>query len=70
MLNGRPGLGVFVAQPGSELARKVRKERLQEALDRFLTEAVHLGFTADEVLTLTSGQVRQYQWRQKESKHA
>ena len=31
ILNTRPGLGVFVARPGSELSRKVRKERLQEA---------------------------------------
>ena len=67
ILNTRPGLGVFVAQPGSELSRKVRKERLQEALDRFLTEAVHLGFMADEVIALVSEQVKQFQWSQKGS---
>jgi GntR family transcriptional regulator len=67
ILNTRPGLGVYVARPGSELSRKVRKERLQQALDRFLTEAVHLGFTADEVLTLVSGQVKQFQWSGKDS---
>ena len=67
ILNTRPGLGVFVAQPGSELSRKVRQQRLQEALDRFLTEAVHLGFTADEVSTLVSGQVGKFQWCEKES---
>ena len=66
-LNTRPGLGVFVARPGSELSRKVRKERLQEVLDRFLTEAVHLGFTADEVVALVSAQVKQFQWAEKES---
>ena len=63
MLNTRPGLGVFVAHPRSRATRKVRKERLQEALDGFLTEAVHLGFTADEVLALVSEQVKQFQWR-------
>jgi GntR family transcriptional regulator len=62
VLNTRPGLGVFVARPGSELSRKVRRERLQEALDRFLTEAVHLGFTADEVVALVTEKVRQFQW--------
>jgi GntR family transcriptional regulator len=67
ILNTRPGLGVFVAQPGSELSRKVRKERLQEALDRFLTEAVHLGFTADEVIELVSGQAKQFRWSEKSS---
>lgn len=44
ILNTRPGLGVFVAQPKAELTRKVRKERLDELADHFLTEAVHLGF--------------------------
>jgi GntR family transcriptional regulator len=67
ILHTRPGLGVFVAPPGSEWSRKVRQERLQAALDRFLTEAVHLGFTAEEVLATVSGQVKQFQWRQKES---
>ena len=67
ILNTRQGLGVFVAQPGSEQSRKVRKERLQEALDHFLTEAVHLGFTAEEVVAMVSGRVKQFQWSEKES---
>ena len=50
VLNTRPGLGVFVARPKPELTKKVRKERLQEMLDHFLTEAVHLGFSAEEVI--------------------
>ena len=66
VLNTRPGRGVFVAQPGTELSRKVRKERLQEALDNFLTEAVHLGFAAGEVLTLVSTRVGQFRWCEKE----
>jgi DNA-binding transcriptional regulator YhcF (GntR family) len=59
-------MGVFAAQPGSELSKKVRKERLQEAVDRFLTEAVHLGFSADEVLALVSAQIKRFQWCEKE----
>jgi GntR family transcriptional regulator len=66
ILNTRPGLGVFVAHPRADLTRKVRQERLQEALDGFLTEAVHLGFTADEVVTLVSEQVKQFQWSAKD----
>jgi GntR family transcriptional regulator len=58
----RAGMGVFVAQPGSELSRKVRKARLQSSADRFLTEAVHLGFSSDEVLSLISERIKQYQW--------
>jgi GntR family transcriptional regulator len=66
VLNTRAGMGVFAAQPGSELSKKVRKERLQEAVDRFLTEAVHLGFSADEVLALVSAQIKRFQWCEKE----
>ena len=66
VLNTRPGLGVFVAHPRADLTRKVRKERLQEALDAFLTEAVHMGFTAEEVLALASQQVKKFQWPAKD----
>ena len=31
-------------------------------LDRFLTEAVHLGFSEEEVLRLVSSRSRQFQW--------
>ena len=63
VLTTRPGLGVFVAKPGSELSRKVRNERLREAANRFLTEAVHLGFSADEVMKLLVECEKQFQWR-------
>src|SRR5947207_4939955 len=46
----RPGLGVFVAQPRQELTRAARDRRLAELLDAWLTEAVHLGYSADEVI--------------------
>jgi GntR family transcriptional regulator len=67
VLNTRPGLGVFVARPGSELSRKVRKERLQRAAEQFLTEAVHLGFSADEALSLLGEQSKHFQWRDEPS---
>ncbi|MEX0728130.1 MAG: GntR family transcriptional regulator [Planctomycetaceae bacterium] len=62
MLNTRPGLGVFVAHPKSELTKKVRKERLVELVDQFLTDAVHLGFSSSEVLTLLGQRAEQFQW--------
>lgn len=61
-LNTRPGLGVFAAKPGSELSRKARRERLVDAVDRVLTEAVHLGFTAEESLALIAERAKQFQW--------
>jgi GntR family transcriptional regulator len=66
VLNTRPGLGVFVASPRADLTRKVRQQRLREAMGRFLTEAVHLGATADEVVALVAQQVKQFQWPEKE----
>jgi GntR family transcriptional regulator len=65
ILSTRPGLGVFVAVPKAELTKKVRKERLQELLDHFLTEAVHLGFMADEVIALVVDGVKHFQWQGK-----
>src|SRR6187399_2554341 len=46
VLNTRPGLGVFVAQPKNELTKRARKDRLTSLVDGLLTEAVHLGFAA------------------------
>jgi GntR family transcriptional regulator len=64
MLNTRPGLGVFVARPKAELTKRVRREKLLELLDRFLTEAVHLGFSSDEVLASITERVRQFRWQE------
>jgi GntR family transcriptional regulator len=58
----RPGLGVFVAQPGTDLTKPARDRRLAELLDRWLTEAVHLGYSAEEVVRLVAQRVRQFQW--------
>jgi GntR family transcriptional regulator len=63
ILDTRPGLGVFVARLRADLTRKVRNERLDEAADCFLTEAVHLGVTADEVQAVVATKVKQFQWK-------
>jgi GntR family transcriptional regulator len=57
LLTNRPGRGVF-----DELTKEARRRRLLESLDRFLTEAVHLGFSEDEVSRLVSSRSRQFQW--------
>jgi GntR family transcriptional regulator len=67
ILNTRQGLGVFVAAPKMELTKKARKERLFEILDRLLTEAVCLGFTADEVAAAVDDRVKRFQWAPTES---
>jgi GntR family transcriptional regulator len=62
LLTNRPGRGVFVAEPKDERTGDARRRRLIESLDRFLTEAVHLGFSADEVARLVVSRSRQFQW--------
>jgi GntR family transcriptional regulator len=62
VLNTRQGLGVFVAEPQAELTAAVRRERLAQALDRFLTEAVHLGFSEDDVLAAVTKRIRGFQF--------
>ena len=58
----RPGRGIYVAQPRVELTRAVRDRKLTEQIDRLLTEAVHLGYSAEEVMTQMNRRVRQFQW--------
>jgi GntR family transcriptional regulator len=63
VVNTRPGLGVFVARPRPELIKRVRKERFLEMLDHLLTEAVHLGFSAEEVVGMVTVRVEQFRWQ-------
>jgi GntR family transcriptional regulator len=62
LLVSRPGRGVFVAQPRNDLTREARDRRLTELIDRWLTEAVHLGYSADEVVRITAERVRRFRW--------
>jgi GntR family transcriptional regulator len=63
LLVSRPGRGVYVAQPRNDLTRAARDRRLTEQLDRWLTEAVNLGYSADEVLRLVAKRVRDFHWQ-------
>lgn len=62
VLHTRQGLGVFVAEPKAELSRRARKEKLAELLDQFLTEAVYLGLTADEVIEAVAQRAGDFHW--------
>ncbi|MCA9034301.1 MAG: GntR family transcriptional regulator [Planctomycetaceae bacterium] len=63
VLNTRPGLGVFVAETRSDLTRKARREKLTEQLNIFLSGAVHLGLTQDEVRRAFEEQMKKFQWK-------
>jgi GntR family transcriptional regulator len=62
LLVSRPGRGIFVAQPRNDLTRSARDRRLIEQLDHLLTLAVHLGFSAEEVLNVVRRRVRHFRW--------
>jgi GntR family transcriptional regulator len=62
ILLSQPGRGIFVAQPGTDLTRAARDRRLEELLDRWLTEAVHLGYSAEEVVRLVAQRAEQFKW--------
>jgi GntR family transcriptional regulator len=62
LLNTRQGLGVFVAAPQDDLTAAARRDRFNTALDGFLTEAVHLGFSADDVLASVNKRVKAFQF--------
>ncbi|HEV8068463.1 MAG TPA: GntR family transcriptional regulator [Planctomycetaceae bacterium] len=62
ILNNQPGRGVFVAEPRAQFAKEVRRRRLIELIDKFLTEAVHLGFSEADVLRLLAARSEQFQW--------
>jgi GntR family transcriptional regulator len=68
VLNTRPGLGVFVAELGSDLTAKARARKVEELADQLLTEAVHLGFSAEEVTTLVTDRVKRFRWPSQECK--
>ena len=63
LLVSRPGRGFYVAQPRNDLTRAARDRRLRELLDPWLTEAVHLGFAAEEVLRIVAQRVREFHWQ-------
>ncbi len=45
----RQGAGVFLTGGGSDLAATERRKQLHDLLRRAVTEAFHLGFTAEDV---------------------
>jgi DNA-binding transcriptional regulator YhcF (GntR family) len=63
LLVSRPGCGIYVARPRNDLTRTARDRKLTEQLDRWLTEAVHLGYSAEEVLRLVAKRVREFHWQ-------
>jgi GntR family transcriptional regulator len=64
LLVSRPGLGIFVASPRRELTQKARDARLLESLDRWLTQAVNLGFSSADEVRMVEERAERFQWNQ------
>jgi GntR family transcriptional regulator len=60
MLITQQGRGVFIAEPRSDLTKRARQKQLEERLDQLITDAVHLGFTAEEFLALLNKRMDQF----------
>jgi GntR family transcriptional regulator len=59
----RQGKGVFVAEStATETTKRARRDRLLNSLDTVLTEAVHLGFSAEEVIEMLTQQAARFDW--------
>ena len=54
------GRGVFVAEPSTDLTKKARRKQLGEQLDLLFVDAVHLGFTAEELLKMIEQRIEQF----------
>jgi GntR family transcriptional regulator len=62
LLLTRQGVGVFVAQPKAELTQQVREKRLVEAVDQFLTEAIHLRFSQADIAEIVAERAEGFRW--------
>lgn len=62
VLHTRQGLGAFVAEQKTDATKKARRDQLLASLDEFLTEAVHLGFTAEEVLSAFTDRLEKFRF--------
>lgn len=63
LLVTRQGVGAFVAERQTGLTKKARREKLLESVDQTLTEAVHLGFSAEEVLAMVQDRLSRFQFK-------
>lgn len=54
------GRGVFISELRNDLTKRGRQKQLEERLDQLITDAVHLGFSAEEFLTLLHKRMDQF----------
>jgi len=62
VVHTRQGIGVFIAQPQSDVQKTARKKLLLDKLDELLTDAVYLEFTQQEVTELVRKRSQLFSW--------
>ena len=60
VVNTKRGAGTFVAEVSTALSLKARRKLLLAQADRLLTEAVHLGFSRQEVQRLLADRATRF----------
>ncbi len=58
VIDTQAGRGVFIAKPRQPYSAAERRRRLEPRLDALLTEALHLGFTLDQIAELLRERAR------------
>lgn len=52
LLDARPGMGLFVSAPKQMLSKSERSKRLQQAIQRFVNDVMHLQYSDEEILRM------------------
>ena len=63
VLHTRQGLGVFVAEPTSDLTKSAKRKRVSELIDTLLTEAVYLGYSREELTKDVESRAAKFEWK-------
>ncbi|NOX59018.1 MAG: GntR family transcriptional regulator [Planctomycetes bacterium] len=61
VISTRRGVGTFVADVSPKLSLSARRERVNELLDRLLTEAYHMGFNQDSLMDTIEKRMKSFQ---------
>src|SRR5207253_5793265 len=59
IIEARPGRGMFVAARRQIYSRAERARRIEQSLNSFVSEALMLGFTADEIIEQVADKTRE-----------
>ena len=59
LVDARQGLGLFVSIPKQLLSNSERKKRLQQAIERCISDVMHLSYSDDEIIRELRAELKQ-----------